>query len=88
MSARYERDQLRLRLLEPTSRVMSLALASCKLACCPWMKYSFCLYLTGAETLAEAEIAMLELYVDRTELSNGMSALDLGCGSHNISIPT
>lgn len=44
------------------------------------MKYSSCLYPTGKETLAEAEEKMLALYVDRAELKDGMSILDLGCG--------
>ncbi|KAI9652561.1 MAG: hypothetical protein M1829_001503 [Trizodia sp. TS-e1964] len=52
------------------------------LAAClgPRMKYSSCLYPSGAETLAQAEMAMLELYVKRAELTDGMSVLDLGCG--------
>lgn len=44
----------------------------------PRMKYSCCLYPTGAETLAQAEMAMLELYVQRADLKDGMSILDLG----------
>ncbi|KAI0379985.1 S-adenosyl-L-methionine-dependent methyltransferase [Hypomontagnella monticulosa] len=44
------------------------------------MKYSSCLYPKGGETLAQAEIAMLELYAERAELRDGMSILDLGCG--------
>ncbi|KAI2641787.1 S-adenosyl-L-methionine-dependent methyltransferase [Hypomontagnella submonticulosa] len=46
----------------------------------PRMKYSSCLYPKGGETLAQAEIAMLELYAERAELRDGMSILDLGCG--------
>jgi cation-transporting ATPase 13A3/4/5 len=50
------------------------------LAAClgPRMKYSCCLYPKGGETLAQAEIAMLETYVQKAELSDGMSILDLG----------
>lgn len=44
----------------------------------PRMKYSSCLYPKGGETLAQAEIAMLELYAERAELRDGMSILDLG----------
>jgi cyclopropane fatty-acyl-phospholipid synthase-like methyltransferase len=44
----------------------------------PRMKYSACLYEKGGETLAQAEIAMLRLYVERAELKDGMSILDLG----------
>ncbi|MCJ1368350.1 hypothetical protein MMC16_007492 [Acarospora aff. strigata] len=46
----------------------------------PRMKYSSCLYSNPATTLAQAEIAMLELYVQRAELIDGMTILDLGCG--------
>ena len=46
----------------------------------PRMKYSCCLYPTGKETLGQAEIAMLETYVEKAELKDGMRILDLGCG--------
>jgi cation-transporting P-type ATPase 13A2 len=45
----------------------------------PYMKYSSCLYENGRETLAEAEVKMLDLYTRRAELKDGMSILDLGC---------
>lgn len=45
----------------------------------PRMKYSSCLYPTGAETLGQAEIEMLETYVEKAELIDGMKILDLGC---------
>jgi cation-transporting ATPase 13A2 len=44
----------------------------------PRMKYSSCLYPKGGETLAQAEIAMLETYVEKAQLKDGMSILDLG----------
>ena len=44
----------------------------------PRMKYSSCLYPTGVETLGQAEIAMLETYVVKAALEDGMSILDLG----------
>ncbi|KAM5342743.1 hypothetical protein ACJ41O_013709 [Fusarium nematophilum] len=52
------------------------------LAAClgPRMKYSSCLYPEGGETLAQAEEAMLGLYLERAELRDGMRILDLGCG--------
>ena len=46
----------------------------------PRMKYSCCLYPTGKETLGQAEVAMLETYVERAEIEDGMEVLDLGCG--------
>lgn len=44
----------------------------------PRMKYSCCLYPKGTETLAQAEMAMLERYVQKAQLKDGMSILDLG----------
>lgn len=44
----------------------------------PRMKYSSCLYPIGSETLGQAEIEMLETYVERAELADGMRILDLG----------
>jgi cyclopropane fatty-acyl-phospholipid synthase-like methyltransferase len=46
----------------------------------PRLKYSCCLYPTGNETLEQAEIAMLESYVEKAGLVDGMDLLDLGCG--------
>ncbi|KAL8669353.1 MAG: hypothetical protein Q9168_006045 [Polycauliona sp. 1 TL-2023] len=46
----------------------------------PRMKYSGCLYPTGTETLGQAEVAMLETYVEKAGLADGMKILDLGCG--------
>ncbi|KAG6865374.1 hypothetical protein C0991_003151 [Blastosporella zonata] len=46
----------------------------------PYSKYSSCLYPTGQETLAEAEIAMLEGYCVKAQLKDGQEILDLGCG--------
>lgn len=50
------------------------------LAAClgPRMKYSCCRYPNGKETLAQAEEFMLEEYVKKAELKDGMSILDLG----------
>ena len=47
----------------------------------PRMKYSCCLYPTGKETLGQAEVEMLETYVEKAELADGMKILDLGCGT-------
>lgn len=50
------------------------------LAAClgPRMKYSSCLYPKGKETLAEAEVEMLQSYVEKAGLKDGMEILDLG----------
>jgi len=42
------------------------------------MKYSSCLYPKGNETLAQAEEAMLQSYVEKAGLKDGMRILDLG----------
>lgn len=42
------------------------------------MKYSSCLYPTGKETLGQAEVEMLESYVEKAGLVDGMNILDLG----------
>jgi cyclopropane fatty-acyl-phospholipid synthase-like methyltransferase len=44
----------------------------------PRMKQSCSLYEKGGETLAQAEVAMLRLYVERAELEDGQAILDLG----------
>ena len=44
----------------------------------PRMKYSCALYDEGVRSLEEAEVRMLECYVDRAELRDGQSILDLG----------
>ena len=44
----------------------------------PRMKYSACLYPSGKETLGQAEVEMLRLYVERAGLEDGMKILDLG----------
>ena len=45
----------------------------------PRMKYSCCLYPTGKETLGHAEVEMLETYIEKAGLTDGMKILDLGC---------
>lgn len=44
----------------------------------PRLKYSCCLYPTQKETLPEAEDLMLQSYIEKAELKDGMSVLDLG----------
>lgn len=52
----------------------------------PRMKYSCSLYENGCESLADAEEAMLKLYVERAEIRDGMEVLDLGCGWGSFSL--
>ena len=48
----------------------------------PYAKYSSCLYPTGKETLAEAEVLMLDSYCMKAQLKDGIDVLDLGCGAY------
>jgi cyclopropane-fatty-acyl-phospholipid synthase len=48
------------------------------------LKYSSCFYPTGAETLDEAEEAMLALYGERAALADGQRILVLGCGRGSL----
>jgi cyclopropane-fatty-acyl-phospholipid synthase len=50
------------------------------------LKYSGCLYSTGAETLDQAEDAMLALYAERAQLADGQTMLELGCGWGSLSL--
>lgn len=43
----------------------------------PRIKYSCCLYPHEAETLAQAEVAMLQSYVEKADLRDGHTILDL-----------
>jgi cyclopropane-fatty-acyl-phospholipid synthase len=52
----------------------------------PRMKYSCCLYPTGRETLAEAEVAALAETCAHAELKDGQDILELGCGWGSLSL--
>ena len=46
----------------------------------PQLKYSACYWPPGIDDLGAAEAAMLELYAERANLTDGQHVLDLGCG--------
>ena len=50
------------------------------------LKYSCCLYPTGAETLDEAEAAALAETCEHAGLEDGQSILELGCGWGSLSL--
>lgn len=52
----------------------------------PRLKYSSCLFPTGGESLAEAEIAALTETCDHAALADGQSILELGCGWGSLSL--
>ncbi|MGQ0800268.1 MAG: SAM-dependent methyltransferase [Pseudomarimonas sp.] len=50
------------------------------------LKYSSCFYATGSETLDQAEEAMLAIYGQRAELTDGQRILELGCGWGSLTL--
>ena len=52
----------------------------------PRLKYSSGWFTSEQTTLAEAEEAMLALYVERAGITDGMRILDLGCGWGSLSL--
>lgn len=52
----------------------------------PRGKYSCCLYPTGRETLAEAELLALEETVAHADIADGQSILELGCGWGSLTL--
>lgn len=50
------------------------------------LKYSSCYYPTGAETLDQAEDAMLALYGERAALADRQDILELGCGWGSLTL--
>jgi cyclopropane-fatty-acyl-phospholipid synthase len=51
-----------------------------------WLKYSSCLWFDQTRDLSEAEENMLDLYLQRAEIKDGMDILDLGCGWGSFSL--
>ncbi|VFQ68181.1 unnamed protein product [Cuscuta campestris] len=49
-------------------------------------KYSCCFFADKSSTLEDAEKAMLELYCERSQLKDGHSVLDIGCGWGSLSL--
>ena len=52
----------------------------------PRLKYSCCWFDDESTTLGEAEIKMMELYVERAKIKDGQTILDLGCGWGSLSL--
>lgn len=84
----YQRKMQYVRLLRTRPMALETATANAQhyevgtgvLQAClgPRMKYSACLYPTGGETLGQAEVEMLDTYVEKAELKDGLAILDLG----------
>jgi len=52
----------------------------------PKLKYSSCYFKDETTTLAEAEEEMLELYITRAGMKDGLALLDLGCGWGSVAL--
>ncbi|XP_057799769.1 (S)-coclaurine N-methyltransferase [Salvia miltiorrhiza] len=50
------------------------------------LKYSCCFFPDKSSTLEDAEKAMLELYCERSQMKDGYSVLDVGCGWGSLSL--
>jgi cyclopropane-fatty-acyl-phospholipid synthase len=50
------------------------------------LKYSCCYWPNNVSTLSEAEVAALEITVNRADIRDGMKVLDLGCGWGSLSL--
>jgi cyclopropane-fatty-acyl-phospholipid synthase len=52
----------------------------------PHRKYSCCRFVTGEESLAQAEAAALESTCNHAQLADGQTILELGCGWGSLSL--
>ncbi|KAM3757893.1 hypothetical protein ACB098_01G001800 [Castanea mollissima] len=50
------------------------------------LKYSSCYFSDNSKTLENAEETMLELYCERSQLKDGHTVLDVGCGWGSLSL--
>uniref|UniRef100_A0A804UJ73 S-adenosyl-L-methionine-dependent methyltransferase superfamily protein n=1 Tax=Zea mays TaxID=4577 RepID=A0A804UJ73_MAIZE len=50
------------------------------------LKYSSCYFPGDSSTLEDAEVAMMDLYCERSKLQDGQSILDVGCGWGSLSL--
>lgn len=57
-----------------------------KLALGKHLKYSACLYSDSITELDDAELAMLDCYLERAQLQDGQDILELGCGWGSLTL--
>lgn len=50
------------------------------------LKYSCNYYLTPHDTLSQAELNMINLFIERADIKNGQRILDLGCGWGSVTL--
>ena len=83
---RLRRSAIAEQVEKPNEQHYELPAAFFELVLGPRLKYSSCLWEEGAETLAEAEEAMLALTCERARVEDGMTLLDLGCGWGSLTL--
>ncbi|KAL0330672.1 UNVERIFIED_CONTAM: (S)-coclaurine N-methyltransferase [Sesamum angustifolium] len=71
---------------KPKSQHYEVPTSFFKLVLGKHLKYSCCFFPDKSSTLEDAEKAMLELYCERSQIKDGQSVLDVGCGWGSLSV--
>ncbi|KAK7352563.1 hypothetical protein VNO80_17987 [Phaseolus coccineus] len=71
---------------KPKSQHYELPTAFFKLVLGSNLKYSCCYFSSASMTLEDAEEAMLKLYCERSNLKDGHTVLDVGCGWGSLAL--
>nr|GMD48804.1 (S)-coclaurine N-methyltransferase-like [Ipomoea batatas] len=71
---------------KPKSQHYELPTSFFKLVLGKQFKYSCCFFPDQYSTLEDAEKAMLELYCERSQIKDGHTVLDVGCGWGSLSL--
>ncbi|KAI3468090.1 hypothetical protein Pfo_024753 [Paulownia fortunei] len=71
---------------KPKSQHYEVPTSFFKLVLGKHLKYSCCFFPDKSSTLEDAEKAMLELYCERSQIRDGHSVLDVGCGWGSLSL--
>ncbi|KAM3282718.1 (S)-coclaurine N-methyltransferase isoform X1 [Capsicum chacoense] len=71
---------------KPKSQHYELPTSFFKIVLGNHLKYSCCYFKDKSSTLEDAEKAMMELYCERSELKDGHTVLDVGCGWGSLSL--
>ncbi|XP_015085437.1 (S)-coclaurine N-methyltransferase-like isoform X1 [Solanum pennellii] len=71
---------------KPKSQHYELPTSFFKIVLGKHLKYSCCYFKDKLSTLEDAEKAMMELYCERSQLKDGHTVLDVGCGWGSLSL--
>lgn len=71
---------------KPKSQHYELPTSFFKIVLGNHLKYSCCYFKDKLSTLEDAEKAMMELYCERSQLKDGHTVLDVGCGWGSLSL--